>query len=121
MEAVTSNLANMRTTRTPEGGPYRRLFPVFVAEPVAVESHGELGPALRSVRIERIAVSDDPPRLQLEPGHPDADAEGYVAYPSIEPLNELVDMMSAVRSYEAGVSLIRGVRGMMSAALEIVR
>jgi flagellar basal-body rod protein FlgC len=120
MEAVASNLANARTTRTADGGPYQRRVPVFTAEPV--DSFDDaLGRALRSVRVERVAVDGAPPVLKFEPGHPDADAAGFVAYPNVDPVKEMVDMLSATRSYEANVGVVRSVRDMMRAALEIAK
>jgi len=121
METVASNLANARTTRTPEGGPYRRRAPVFAAEPIDASFSDVLGNALRTVRVERVAFDDAPPLMRYEPGHPDADASGMVAYPNVDPVKEMVDMISATRSYEANVTLIKGVRDMGRAALQIVR
>ena len=121
MEIVASNLANAQTTRTPEGGPYRRQEPVFRAEQVPGSFSDLVGQAIRSVRVQRIAEDPSPPVLKFEPGHPDADPQGFVAYPNIEPVQEMVNMLSATRSYEANVTLINGVRTMGRAALEIVR
>ena len=67
-----------------------------------------------------IAVDPAPPLLRFEPGHPDANADGMVAYPNVDPIKEMVDMLSATRSYEAGVTLVRGVREMMQGALQII-
>jgi len=120
MELVSSNLANARTTRTPEGGPYRRQQPVFAAQPLKAGPADPLGRALRSVRVVGIAVDPAPPLLRFEPGHPDANADGMVAYPNVDPIKEMVDMLSATRSYEAGVTLVRGVREMMQGALQII-
>jgi flagellar basal-body rod protein FlgC len=121
MEVVAANLANARTTRTPEGGPYRRKSPVFVATPVPHAFGDVLGSALRAVRVERIAEDPAPPVKRYEPGHPDADAAGYVAYPNVDPVQEMVDMLSATRTYEANVTVVRGVREMSRAALQILR
>jgi flagellar basal-body rod protein FlgC len=114
METVASNLANARTTRTPEGGPYKRIAPVFVVTAV-----GESG-SLRGVRVTDIVEDPAPPVLRFEPGHPDADLEGYVRYPNVDPVKEMVDMLSATRSYEANVTLIKSVRGMLQSALQIL-
>jgi flagellar basal-body rod protein FlgC len=114
METVASNLANARTTRTPEGGPYKRIAPVFVVTPVAENA------ALRGVRVTEIVEDPSPPVLRFEPGHPDADVEGYVRYPNVDPVKEMVDMLSATRSYEANVTLIKSVRGMLQSALQIL-
>lgn len=119
MEAVASNLANARTTRTAEGGPYRRRTPVFTAVPTGSGFNDMLGQALRSVQVERVSVDRSDPILRFEPGHPDADAAGFVAYPNIDPIKEMVDMLSATRSYEANVSAVRSVKAMGQAALKI--
>ena len=121
METVASNLANARTTKTPEGGPYRRKQPVFTAEPMAAPFGDQLGLALRSVRVERIVEDKGPPVMKYEPGHPDADAAGMVAYPNVDPVQEMVDMLSATRSYEASITLVRDARDMSRAALQILR
>ena len=120
MEAVASNLANARTTRTPEGGPYRRLLPVFSSQPMARSFGDRLGQALQAVHVERIVEDPSPPLLKFEPGHPDEDADGFVAYPDVNSAEEMVDMLSAVRSYEAGVTVITSLRDMGRAALEIL-
>jgi flagellar basal-body rod protein FlgC len=121
MEVVASNLANSRTTRTPEGGPYKRKEPVFTADPVEASFGDELGVALRSVRVERIVEDPAPPVRRFEPGHPDADKDGFVAYPNVDPVQEMVDMLSATRSYEANITTVRSVRDMLRSALGIVR
>jgi flagellar basal-body rod protein FlgC len=121
METVASNLANARTTRSPEGGPYRRQSPVFAADPIpGATGDDPLGRDLRGVRVEEIFSDPGPPVLRHEPGHPDADAAGFVAYPDVDPVTEMVDMLSATRSYEANVTVVRSVRDMGRAALEII-
>lgn len=121
LETITSNLANAESTRTAEGGPYRRKLPVFSAESERVAFGDQLGRALLSVRVDRIVEDPSPPTLRLEPGHPDADADGMVAYPNIDPIREMVDMLSATRSYEANVTAVKSVRAMLQAALDIIR
>ena len=120
VETLASNLVNARSTRTAEGGPYQRRSPVFSAEPVATSFADTLGRALRTVRVDRIVADQSPPLLRFEPGHPDADAAGFVAYPDINPIKEMTDLISASRSYEASVTVIKGVREMGSAALQIL-
>lgn len=120
MELVSSNLANARTTRTPEGGPYRRQQLILVAQPIVTPAADSFGRALRSVRVQRVVLDPSPPRMRYEPGHPDAGADGMVAYPNVDPVREMVDMLSATRSYEAGVSLVRGIREMLRGALQII-
>jgi flagellar basal-body rod protein FlgC len=121
MEVVASNLANARTTRTPEGGPYRRKSPVLTAEPVPATFGDAMGAALRGVRLERIVEDPAPPIRKFEPGHPDADAAGFVAYPNVDPVVEMVDMLSATRSYEANITMVRSIKEMSRSALGILR
>jgi flagellar basal-body rod protein FlgC len=120
METVASNLANARTTRTPEGGPYRRIAPVFVTEPLAGAFGDKLGRVLRSVRVAAINTDDRPPLRRFEPGHPDADAAGFVAYPNINLVEEMVDMLSATRTYEANVTVVKSVRDLLRTTLDIL-
>lgn len=121
METVASNLANANTTRTAEGGPYRRKMPVFMAQAEVAQFGDLLGQKMRSVRVDRIAEDPAPPRMRFEPGHPDAGPDGMVAYPNVDPVVELVDMLSATRSYQANVTAVKSVRAMGAAALDIVR
>ncbi|MBN9163097.1 MAG: flagellar basal body rod protein FlgC [Myxococcales bacterium 68-20] len=119
MNVVAGNLANARTTRTAEGGPYRRLDPVFEAKPLAPRS---FDPVLRKVEtVELAAVRPDttPGALVYEPGHPDANADGYVEYPNVNVVTEMVNMMTASRAYEAGVTSIESLKAMARAALRI--
>ena len=120
METVSSNLANARTTRTPEGGPYRRREPVFAAQPFDLTFDDRVGRGLRSVRVVTVAQDPSPFPLHYEPGHPDADERGFVAYPNVDPVREMVDMLSATRSYEANVTLVRSIREMLQSALQIL-
>jgi len=108
LDTISSNLANINTTRTPEGGPYRRLMTVMEA---AVDGRG--------VRVARIAQDESPPLLVHNPGHPDADADGNVAMPNVNPVLEMVDMISATRAYEANVAAFNAAKAMAAKALEI--
>ncbi|MGC8778139.1 MAG: flagellar basal body rod protein FlgC [Candidatus Caldatribacteriaceae bacterium] len=110
MNVIASNIANAETTRTPAGGPYRRKEVVF--EPL--EDGG--------VRVS--AITEDgvtPTRRVYEPGHPDANSEGWVEYPNVVLVNEMVDLLAATRAYEANVTAINATKGMMSSALNIGR
>jgi len=120
MEVVSSNLANARTTRSPEGGPYRRREPIFAAQPFERSLDDVVGRGLRSVRLVTVVQDPAPLPLRYEPGHPDADERGFVAYPNVDPVREMVDMLSATRSYEANVTLVRSVREMLQSALQIL-
>jgi flagellar basal-body rod protein FlgC len=117
MNTIASNLANARTTRTEAGGPYRRLDPVF--QSVALKATG--GVAATAVKVARVQQDARDPQLVYEPGHPDADAKGYVKYPNVNVVEEMVNMISASRAYEAGVTSIETVKGMARSALGIGR
>jgi len=117
MEAVASNLANAGTTRTPEGGPYRRRDVVFESVPVGFGK--ALDEASRGVRVARVVEDTEAPQLRYEPGHPDANPQGYVAYPNVEPVVEMVNLVSAARSYEANVTVMEATKSLLLRALEI--
>lgn len=122
LEIIASNLANAQTTRTLEGGPYRRRLPVVAAETLDRGGFaGALERASRGVRVAGVSVDQRPPLMRYQPGHPDADASGYVAYPNVEPAEEMVDMLSAIRSYEANVNVIKTARQMNESAFGMVR
>lgn len=121
MNVIAANLANARSTKTPEGGPYRRRDVVLEAAPVA-SGFGDLlageGRAL-GVRVQRIATDPRPPRLVFAPGHPDANADGYVAFPDVNVVTEMVDLMAAARAYEANVAALNATKRVLQAALDI--
>ncbi len=124
MNSISSNLANAQTTRSPEGGPYRRKDPVFEAVP---EKHfaNVLGERME-VETHKVKVADvisdpNPPRMLYKPEHPDANPQGYVAMPNVNTLEEMVNMLTASRTYEANISAIGVTKSMMQKALEIGR
>jgi flagellar basal-body rod protein FlgC len=124
LDAIASNLANASTTRTPEGGPYRRRNVLFVPEDLesdfAATLEGLAPRGLRQgVRVAGVVEDASPPRLVFEPAHPDANAEGYVAYPNVNPVAEMVDLMAATRAYEANVQAVNATKRMAEAALSI--
>lgn len=123
MDAISSNLANAQTTRTAEGGPYRKKEVVFGSEPVrdsfADILEGELGENAQAVHATEVISTNKPPILKYEPGHPDANAEGYVAYPNINTMEEMANMISTNRNYEANVTAINTTKSMFLKALEI--
>jgi len=121
MTVTASNLANDESTRTTEGGPYRRRDVVFAARPVGGGFRGEFDRALRSVEVDRVVEDRRPPVSRYEPGHPDDDSEGYVSLPHIEPVEEYTNMLSASRSFEANLMVLHKVREMGNAALRIGR
>jgi flagellar basal-body rod protein FlgC len=126
-QIVTSNMANAQTTRTPEGGPYRRQLVVFRAQrqpafPVMMlaTNSGQTG-AGDGVRVAQVVRDQKPPILRYEPGNPDADAKGYVAYPAIDPVEEMADLLGAVRAYELNASAIAASKAMIQQSLDIVK
>ena len=122
MNTVASNLANAQTTRTAEGGAYKRVDPVF--EAVALEKIRALTPSEKSVSLVRVAniVQDQRPGVQVySPGHPDANPDGYVEYPNVNIVEEMVNMITASRAYEAGVTSVESSQKMADSALEIGR
>ena len=123
MNTISSNIANINTTRTPEGGPYRRKDVVFEAIPEA-KTFGEVLHTLPERNVQRVQVTDvhvdrGAPLLKYEPDHPDANADGYVAYPNINLMEEMANMIQATRSYEANVSAMQATKDMAMTALEI--
>ena len=123
MNTISSNIANINTTRTPEGGPYRRKDVVFEAIPQA-KSFGEILTTQPDRNIDRVQVTDvnvdrGAPLVRYEPDHPDANAEGYVAYPNINLMEEMANMIQASRSYEANVSAMQATKDMAMSALQI--
>ncbi len=127
-ELITENLANADTTRTPEGGPYRRKDAVFTSSPVPSSfadalSEVSYGNSFGSdgVAVSDVTVDDREPERRYMPGHPDADAQGYVAFPRVNPAEEMVDLMSASRGYQANVAAISAVKDMIARSLDLFR
>ncbi len=125
IEAISSNIANAQTTRTAEGGPYRRKEVVFGSEPArdkfADILEGEIDAKAETVHVTEVISSDKPPVLKYDPSHPDANKDGYVAMPDINVMKEMADMISAQRAYEANISAINTSKSMAVKALEIGR
>lgn len=121
MNLTSSNLANAQTTRTPEGGPYRRKDAVFEAQPFARELAAQMDAPLHQVKVTDIISDPNPPKLVYQPDHADANADGYVAYPNINTMEEMVNMINSSRTFEANVTVINTTRNMMHKALEIGR
>lgn len=121
MNTVASNLANARTTKTADGTPYKRLDPVFVAKPVHGSTADPVEGAVRKVEVAEVRADPSPGQMVYDPGHPDANAEGYVEYPNVNVVTEMVNMMSASRAYEAGVTSLESLKSMARAALKIGR
>ena len=118
-ELIAGNLANADTTRTPDGGPYRRRDAVFTSAPVEGSFSESLAAA--GVRVASISVDASDPERRYLPGHPDADKDGYVAFPKIHPPEEMVDLMGASRGYEANVAAIATVKDMIGRSLDLFK
>ena len=140
LNTVASNLANINTTRTKEGGPYRKKMPVFEANkleeifpedddfeieetPLFDEDLNDIDEkqSVSSVKLNAIEEDKNPPRMVYDPTHPDANADGYVAYPNIDPVMEMVDLISTTRSYEANVSVVDSIKKMATQAISIAK
>ena len=116
MNVIASNMANVHSTKTDEGGPYRRKDVLFSA--AAVQSDPD---TLAGVKVVDIVADSTPFRTVYDPGHPDADKEGYVSMPNINIIEEMVNMMMASRAYEASVSAFNMSKAMFLKTLELGR
>lgn len=125
MNLISSNLANANSTRTEEGGPYKRKDAVFTATPVTNSFNrmldGATGQHVRKVEVSQIVEDQNPPRLQYDPSHPDANPQGYVAMPNVNVVEEMADMIGATRAYEANVTAVQAAKSMAMKTLEIGR
>jgi flagellar basal-body rod protein FlgC len=122
MNLISGNLANANSTRTAEGGPYKRKDAVFTATPTTESFNSTLDRArqgLDSVAVTAIVEDSSPPRMQYDPTHPDADAKGYVALPNVNVIEEMADMISATRAYEANVTAAQAAKNMALKTLEL--
>jgi flagellar basal-body rod protein FlgC len=133
-EVVAANMANAETTRTESGGPYRRQMVIFAANQGdagfadsltdASKTAGSIGPAggvAPGVHIAQVVQDPAPPLKRYDPGHPDAGPDGYVDYPDINPLTEMVDLMGATRAYGLNGSAVQAEKSMITSALEIAK
>lgn len=125
-EVLVENLANADTTRTPEGGPYRRKDVVFESQNVG-ESFGSVfrsqmgGDELTGVNVAEVRVDSEEPPKRYIPGHPDADANGYVAMPRVNTAEDMVDLMGAARGYGANVAAVSAVKDMIHRSIDLFR
>ncbi len=123
LNVASSNLANVQTTRTDQGGPYQRRDVVLESQQaydnIAGAKAGGSSSAVHGVRVAQIIQDTTPPRLEYDPGHPDANIDGYVAYPNVNVVEEMVDMITASRAYEAGVTALSTAVHMAESALSI--
>ena len=126
-EIVAANMANAETTHTEAGGPYRRKEVVFQASGassfrLALANTGSLmSPSAGSVQITQVVEDQTPPIMRYEPNHPDANKDGYVAYPAINPVAEMVDLMSSVRSYQLNASAVAAAKQMIQQSIDILK
>ena len=126
MKLIATNLANTHTTRTPEGGPYQRREPIFAAEAPEGQSFHDMLKSQQEggiVEVRTVEVIKDgrKPITKYDPAHPDADEKGFIALPNISVTEEMVNMVSASRSYEANVAAVKATKNMVLKALEIGR
>ncbi|MDD2566583.1 MAG: flagellar basal body rod protein FlgC [Thiovulaceae bacterium] len=143
VNTISSNIANAQTTRTDEGGPYRRKEVVFKAidfndyynkainettqsvsyeDPLKEGQSGlKVNPAIMSVIVDKIIRDDTAPKMKYEPNHPDADANGYVAYPNINPVVEMADLVEATRAYQANVAAFESAKNMANSAISLMQ
>ena len=143
VNTISANIANAQTTRTNEGGPYRRQEVIFKAvdfnkvynkalenETSGLEYSDPLkeglaglkpNPAIMSVVVDKIVRDDKGPKMKYDPSHPDADTNGYVAYPNINPVVEMADLVEATRSYQANVAAFESAKNMAGSAISILQ
>jgi flagellar basal-body rod protein FlgC len=122
-ELLVENMANAETTRTPEGGPYRRKDVVFESSSVESPFSSVFSTELNSptgVAVSGIMTDSSAPELRYLPGHPDADQDGYVAFPKMNPAEEMVDLMDSARSYEANVAAMGAVKDMIQRSIDLL-
>jgi flagellar basal-body rod protein FlgC len=123
-ELLVENLANAETTRTPEGGPYRRKDLVFETTPISSPFASVFSSELQSVGgvgVSDVIVDTSDPERRYMPGHPDADKDGYVAFPKINTAEDMVDLMGAARSFEANVAAMSAVKDMIQRSIDLAR
>ena len=125
MNIISSNLANAQSTRTPQGGPYKKKEVIICSKPLPSEFNqllrGYLEGKLSQVEVVGIIEKPDAFKMVYDPHHPDADKQGYVVYPDINVVEEMVNLLTATRSYEANITAIKALQNMALKALEISR
>ncbi len=118
VQLIAGNIANSETTRTEDGGPFKKKEAVFKVLPMGTNA---LGQAFSGVRVAEVATSKDPFISKFDPNHPDANAEGVVMYPNVSPVEEMVNLTEASRAFEANVAVVRAVRAMSLSAQDLLR
>ncbi len=121
-EMLVENLANAETTRTPEGGPYRRKDVIFETSDVSSPFASIFSTQVQGtgVAISEVVADTSDPEKRYMPGHPDADKDGYVAFPNVKPAEDMVDLMGAARGYEANVAAIGAVKDMIQRSIDLL-
>lgn len=124
-QAHVENMANSETTRTADGGAYRRKDVVLASEaqgsPFSAVFQTQMQAGSMGVGVAEVLEDIRPPDMRFQPGHPDADAKGYVAYPHVNPAEEMVDLMSATRGYAANVAAMSAVKDMVAKSIDLMR
>ena len=124
-ELLVQNLANSETTRTPEGGPYRRQDAIFQSAPetsaFSAIFQNELTPGVQGVEVSEIIQDQTDGEKRYQPGHPDADASGYVTYPNVNPAEDMVDLLSAQRGFQGNVAAMSAIKDMIQHSIDLMR
>ncbi|MGI8741733.1 MAG: flagellar basal body rod protein FlgC [Bryobacteraceae bacterium] len=124
-ELLVENLANSETTRTPDGGPYRRKDVVFTSEPQSSPFSAlfqtETGSGVTGVQVSDVIQDNSEPLKRYLPGHPDADASGYVAFPRINPAEDMADLISASRGYQGNIAAMNAIKDMIHRSIDLMR
>lgn len=121
MDVIIENLANMETTRTPEGGPYLRKIVLLSSEPISGSFGDILGDAMHRARVEGVLRDNNALKSIYDPNHPDADGRGFLSVPAINAIVEMADMIMAHRAYEASVTAFEATKNMAMKTLEMGR
>jgi flagellar basal-body rod protein FlgC len=124
-ELIIQNLANSETTRTPEGGPYRRQDVIFQSaaqtSPFSALFQTELGDGVNGVDIAEVIQDPSEGEKRYQPGHPDADQEGYVTYPNVNPAEDMVDLLGAQRGFEGNVAAMSAIKDMIQHSIDLLK
>jgi flagellar basal-body rod protein FlgC len=124
-ELLVQNLANSETTRTPEGGPYRRQDAIFQSapqtSPFSAVFQSEMASGVAGVEVSQVVEDSTGGEKRYQPGHPDADEDGYVAYPSVNPSEDMVDLLGAQRGFEGNVAAMTAIKDMIQHSIDLLR